>query len=484
MLHTEVLPIGVNPITAVPTRLIFDTEAHLTVMFADRPIRRYPIGDLAQYASEERNPGNQLEVTRLVVRLPSPRLQQGLVLVDTPGLGALATAGAAETMAYLPQCDLGILLISSVNPINDEDLNTIHALSQAGTPVMVLLSKADLLSSEDRVKALAYTAQEVLANLKLRLTVHPVSSAAGHEELLESWFGNELAPLYSRHRELAQESVRRKAGALLESVTIALRAKAGLPGAAERDTARLEQIERRLREAAGHIEEARQFCLSAVDSVRSLGAQAVESAAAALAASWNGGGAGRPDTPDVVLDVIERSAAGVAAEISSHLEALAQALDSALRQAGEELGRTAGSEGSLRDCIREMPRFETSLPEAALAAPWFRFSRRLAHSWAVHKLQKYVQPRADLGFTIYSRSLETWTRRVLAEMQDQFDARADTYRAQLGRLASPMKVSPDEKARIEANVAGLERFMTGDELEESPTAGDHRESSAPLAPRT
>jgi GTP-binding protein EngB required for normal cell division len=484
VLHTNVLPVGVNPITAVPTRLVFGAEPHLTVMFADRQIKRYPIGDLAQYASEERNPGNQLEVARLVVRLPSPRLQEGLVLVDTPGLGALATAGTAETLAYLPQCDLGMVLISAVNPINDEDLSTIHALSQAGIPVMALLSKADLLSSEDRGKALAYTRQEVLANLNLRLSVHPVSSAAGHEDLLESWFRDELAPLYGRHRELAQQSVRRKAGAMLENVTTALRSKVGIPAAADRDTGRLEQTERGLREAAGHIEEARQFCLSAADSVRSLGTQAIESAAAAVAGSWNGGGARRTDTAAVLVDAMERSAAGAAAEISSYLQTLAQALDSALRQAAEELGRPAGSEGSLRDYIREMPRFELPLPEVALSAPWFRFSKRLAHSWATRELRAHAQPSADTGFTNYGRSLETWTRRVLAEMQGQFEARADTYRAQLGRLVSPKKVSLDEKARIGAEVARLERFMAGGDFEESPAVGDRRESSAPLPPRT
>ena len=42
----------------------------------------------------------------------------------------------------------------------------------------LLLSKADLRSPEDRAKALAYTKQEVLANLNLRVAVHPVSSAA------------------------------------------------------------------------------------------------------------------------------------------------------------------------------------------------------------------------------------------------------------------------------------------------------------------
>jgi hypothetical protein len=36
-------------------------------------------------------------------------------------------------LSYLPQCDLGILLISAVNPVDEEDLNTIHALSQAAS---------------------------------------------------------------------------------------------------------------------------------------------------------------------------------------------------------------------------------------------------------------------------------------------------------------------------------------------------------------
>lgn len=157
LLETDVLPVGVNPITAVPTRLVYGGEAHLTVTLSDREVRHRPISELVDYASEERNPGNERGVTKLVVALPSPRLQNGLVLVDTPGLGALATAGAAETRSYLPQCDLGILLLSAVNPINEEDLNTIEALSMAGIPVMGLLSKADLLSPRDRERALDYT---------------------------------------------------------------------------------------------------------------------------------------------------------------------------------------------------------------------------------------------------------------------------------------------------------------------------------------
>jgi hypothetical protein len=128
VLGISVLPVGVNPITAVPTRLIYGREAFLTVSFSTRPTERLPIAHLPEFVSEAHNPGNTKGVVRLVVELPSERLGNGLGFVDTPGLGSLATAGAAETLAYLPQCDLGVVLVSAGSPLNDEDLEPIRAL--------------------------------------------------------------------------------------------------------------------------------------------------------------------------------------------------------------------------------------------------------------------------------------------------------------------------------------------------------------------
>ena len=57
-------------------------------------------------------------MTRIVVELPSRGCRDGVVLVDTPGLGSLATSGAAETLAYLPRCDLGVVLIDGGVDVN------------------------------------------------------------------------------------------------------------------------------------------------------------------------------------------------------------------------------------------------------------------------------------------------------------------------------------------------------------------------------
>jgi GTP-binding protein EngB required for normal cell division len=463
VLDTDVLPVGVNPITAVPTRLVFGREARLTVTLAGWQVKQLPIDDLAEYASEERNPGNELGVSRLVVALPSPRLQDGLVLVDTPGLGALATAGAAETLSYLPQCDLGILLLSAVNPINEEDLNTIHALSQAGIPVMGLLSKADLLSPFDREKALDYTKKEVFVNLGLRIEVHPVSTVAQEEKLLEDWFRHHLAPLFGRHRELAQQSIRRKAGALRESVMAALRSKLGAAGKTAAPRTPFEEVERRLRTAAGEIEGARRFCLSATDDARALGEIALQRSVETILESWKGRGSALPAGTELIRHAAERLAAEAASRISGHLTTLAQHLQSALALATEALhGQSPMQDDQLEDCVREMPRFEAALPEMDIAPPWFRSFRGMTRPWVTRTLKSRVSAGLQTGFTTYGRALDMWVRRVLTELQRRFDSRADGHRAQLARLMNRKALSAKDRAPMERHLAELEGLMAAD----------------------
>ena len=96
------LPVGVTPITAVPTRISHAPEAHLTVSFFEAPTKTFDIAQLAEFATEQQNPGNAKHVTRIAVALPSPRLQAAVAFVDTPGLGSLATSGASEKLGICP----------------------------------------------------------------------------------------------------------------------------------------------------------------------------------------------------------------------------------------------------------------------------------------------------------------------------------------------------------------------------------------------
>ena len=164
-------------------------------------------------------------MTRLVVALPSPRLQGGVAFVDTPGLGSLATSGATETLAYLPKCDLGVVLIDAGSTLTADDLQTILTLQEAAIPVNVLLSKADLLGPEDRARIVQYVKEHIASECKLDLAVHPVSVLPSCREMLDEWFENHILPLYARSQELRAASLRRKIGALRDSVTAALEAR-------------------------------------------------------------------------------------------------------------------------------------------------------------------------------------------------------------------------------------------------------------------
>jgi Dynamin family/Sodium/hydrogen exchanger family len=128
LLNTDVLPVGINPITAVPTKLRYGPELRAAVAFGDGQSAIVSVDELAKLVTEQGNPGNLRNVVRAIVEVPPPRLREGIMLVDTPGLGSLAKRGAAETPAYLPSCDLALLLIDAGATLNEEDIGTLRLL--------------------------------------------------------------------------------------------------------------------------------------------------------------------------------------------------------------------------------------------------------------------------------------------------------------------------------------------------------------------
>jgi hypothetical protein len=192
------------------------------VCFADAPPCAIEIARLSEFVSERGNRDNAKHVTDVLVALPSSRLGEGVTLVDTPGLGSLASRGAQETMAYLPRCDLGVVLVDSSSAFNQEDLSLIQSLYLAGIEANVVLSKADLLSEGDRARSIDYAQHQIATHLGLQLRVHSVSTVVENESMLSAWFEFEIRPLLARHRALADASTRRKIAILRESVAASL----------------------------------------------------------------------------------------------------------------------------------------------------------------------------------------------------------------------------------------------------------------------
>jgi GTPase Era involved in 16S rRNA processing len=222
ILQTDVLPIGVTPVTAIPTRISHGPVAEAGIEFAEAQPQIIPLSELPEFATEQKNLGNKKHVARIFVKLPSSRLAEGVTFVDTPGLGSLAVAGAEETIAYLPRCDLGIILIDASAGLTPDDLIVVQALYQAGASAMILISKADLFSGPDREQMIAYVRANLRSELRVEPSVHAVSVFGADAALCDRWFENELRPFLAQHHELAITSQKRKIGALRESVIGAL----------------------------------------------------------------------------------------------------------------------------------------------------------------------------------------------------------------------------------------------------------------------
>src|SRR6202020_2029084 len=131
------------------------------VAYGDGRSAQVSIAELSRLVTEQGNPGNLQNIVRAVVEIPSSRLLRGVVLVDTPGLGSLAKRGAAETLAYLPSCDLALVLIDAGATLHEEDVGTMRLLYEAGIPALILLSKCDLLGNGDLERAISYIEEQM-----------------------------------------------------------------------------------------------------------------------------------------------------------------------------------------------------------------------------------------------------------------------------------------------------------------------------------
>jgi GTP-binding protein EngB required for normal cell division/NTP pyrophosphatase (non-canonical NTP hydrolase) len=472
ILETEILPVGVTPITTVPTRIVYGDAPGLIVCFPNRAPERYDISLLGEFASEQHNPGNTKHVTRIVVQFPSAWLKDGVSFVDTPGLGSLATTGAAETMAYLPRCDLGVVLIDAGTALSTNDLQTIDALYQAGIPAQVLLSKADLLAPQDLDRVLTYTTEHLASEVGISLAVHPVSVMSAHRELLTHWVTQEIVPLFGRCQELRAASVRRKVGALRQAAEAALRSRLRhseqIPAGTGIDT---RSLDANLRKTTARFEEANETSNRIAGSLPALEQSVFMRSAQRLVpldSKHQDGAEAVAVVRTAAMEAVQEQARflqqtldALAGELAKVLDAVAQSINTVNRP----------SEQEFHLLVRGMPVLDLGFLQVAEARPaltaWLgeRLATRLLAWW----LTKQLQPQMATALTVYGRLLRDWSSGVLGQMQRRFAAYADAYRAQAERSATSSDMPAEERRALQRDIELLATFAPA----EAPAPARH-----------
>lgn len=462
LLETDVLPVGVNPITAVPTKLRYGSKLRVEVTYGSGRSELIAVEQLADVVTERGNPGNLRNVVKTLVDVPSSRLQKGIVLVDTPGLGSLAKKGAAETLAYLPACDLALLLIDAGNTLNDEDIGTLRLLYEAGIPSLVLLSKADLLARGERQEAIAYVVEQIQSELGIMVQVHPVSCVPAESDLLERFFEEELLPRFGQAQTLREASVARKIGTLKDSVMAALDTilnrqsreapepavdPAGLESQLRVATGEMGELGRNLSRAFLELGESSK---AVMDSVVERGVGWYElhpgdAIAGRLLDEWIRDAVGERLNSQIghVREVVERTVLS--------LQGVAEGLSNDEIPSAEEL------ESGLRD----LPRFELAeLPGGVGAGGWRWLGRRAVRS-ALHRgLQENAGSMLQEALRRYGYALREWSDRAIARMDAVVRSYADTYRAQIHRMTGMEEQSKD-RGQVQRDLESLRNWRAG-----------------------
>jgi GTP-binding protein EngB required for normal cell division len=459
ILSEEILPVGVTPITAVPTRIRYGETPRLTVWYAERPAQTLEIDRLIEVASEKGNAHNEKRVTRIVVNLPSARLRDGVTFVDTPGLGSLATTGAAETLAYLPKCDLGVVLIDAGSTLTGDDLQTIQTLTEAAIPVQILLSKADLLSPKEVQDSVGYVNENVLKECHIDLPVYPVSALPSHRSFLDRWFENEILPLYDRSRELKSLSVKRKVGALRDAVVAAIsmrvRRSRGLSGT---DPASIRDVESRLRRATGLITESQVHLEREIEAFSRDTDWLLERAAAQLSEGWAREGEVSATHGLVVFETIVRSVHQQVKVFRQYLETLAHDLQSELSSAAKTLSLPQGlPEEEFASTIRAMPVFDIPTRDLHLSPPaWSRlFGKAGRRAAARRALRSKLEESLANVLSIYGGVFKDWSSGVMKQIEKRFANYADSYRAQAERAQGDSTLGTEEERALLSDLQSL-----------------------------
>jgi Dynamin family len=132
------------------------TNTYLTVGYADAEWARVfdeaspegrdiPLDQVDEYAALDRQTGRPQRdgVNRVDIGVTAPLLAEGLVLVDTPGVGGLNAGHRQVTLTALKRADALLFVVSAERELTDSECQFLHDATQKIATVIFVLTKAD-----------------------------------------------------------------------------------------------------------------------------------------------------------------------------------------------------------------------------------------------------------------------------------------------------------------------------------------------------
>lgn len=195
-----ILPVGVIPVTTVITRIFFGMKERAVVTSSDGTTAEIGLDELGAYISESNNPANAKDVDMVDIELPALHEYPGLRLVDTPGMGSIYRYHKEVAENWLPEVGAALIAISSDRPLSEYDLQLIEDLDQHTPRIVILLTKADMLSSDQQNEVIQFFRQSLKQKLNRDYPVF-LYSTQKETEYLKRRIRTELLDDLSNNRD-------------------------------------------------------------------------------------------------------------------------------------------------------------------------------------------------------------------------------------------------------------------------------------------
>lgn len=187
LLGEDLLPTDILPVTAIPTFIRSARSITAKVFFLNQadPVtfeqnQGKSLSEFLQsYVTEAGNPDNHRQVERVEVGHPASILKQGVVLVDTPGIGSTFRHNTEVAYQILPHCDAALFLVSPDPPITEAEINYLREVRELLPRTFFLLNKVDFLDEKEKIVSLTFLADQLNPLFEGAPQVLPISARSG-----------------------------------------------------------------------------------------------------------------------------------------------------------------------------------------------------------------------------------------------------------------------------------------------------------------
>ena len=263
LLNLNVCSVGDDESTAIPTVVQNSERPYAELVLADPgndAIRvEVPLEDLQTITPADPRTQSR-EVLRLEVNVPSPLLADGLVFVDTPGVGGHGNPHAAGTLGLIPSADAVLVVSDASRELTEPEVSFLRQVLGLCPSVALLVTKTDLYPHWRQIvdANLAHLAREgldvpivplssMLRSHALRLSDEELNNESGFPELYTFLRENVLSRADATTRAAVSLDIR----SVTEHLTLAM----GSELAALRDPQRAEAAVAGLQRAKAAAEE-------------------------------------------------------------------------------------------------------------------------------------------------------------------------------------------------------------------------------------